>query len=146
MVWIACWHRPANSLTFEHSVADDACARCAQDVIFSSIKCEFGAFADLLSPLPIKIESPAACIYSPAGLSQPLLRLLPQRPLQGNPNEPGETVPYSGPFTCLVKPVHLTGPPDCSMRPAVGRPRDVVDLPDLPGQGDHVRGVPDELH
>src|SRR5215204_4820383 len=35
--------------------------------------------------------------------------------------------------------------PGCSMRLAVGRTRDVVDLPDLPGEGDNVRGVPDEL-
>jgi hypothetical protein len=31
------------------------------------------------------------------------------------------------------------------MRPAVGRTRDAVDLPDLAGEGDDVRGVPDEF-
>jgi hypothetical protein len=35
--------------------------------------------------------------------------------------------------------------PSCSTRHAVGRTRDVVDLPDLPGEGDDIRGIPDEL-
>src|SRR5436190_17221760 len=49
------------------------------------------------------------------------------------------------PLQYLNEPTRRKIWPDCSTRHAEGRTRDVVDSPDLPGEGDDERGVSDEL-